>query len=110
MRQCTILFIVALLFMLAWTTITHRRHQAYHADPLRHIEPFQLNVNTANAHMLDLLPGIGPVIAQRIVAFRQSQGPLTHLDQLQQVRGIGSMTRQKVDPWASCGPTPPRQP
>jgi competence protein ComEA len=48
-----------------------------------------LNLNTATAADLDGLPGIGPVLAQRIVDYRDQRGRFTAVDQLDDVPGIG---------------------
>jgi competence protein ComEA len=48
-----------------------------------------VNLNTAGAAELDALPGIGPVLAQRIVDHRTREGPFTSVDQLDDVPGIG---------------------
>jgi competence protein ComEA len=48
-----------------------------------------LDLNRATAADLDGLPGIGPVLAQRIVDYRLQQGPFTSIDQLDDVPGIG---------------------
>ncbi|WP_040336972.1 ComEA family DNA-binding protein [Candidatus Blastococcus massiliensis] len=48
-----------------------------------------VNLNTATAADLDGLPGIGPVLAQRIVDHRRGQGPFRSVDQLEDVPGIG---------------------
>ena len=49
----------------------------------------RININTASANLLDSLPGIGPVIAQRIVDYRTENGPFAHTADLSQVEGIG---------------------
>ena len=52
-----------------------------------------LNINTATASQLDeALPGIGPTLSERIVAYRQQNGPFTRTDQLMLVNGIGQGT------------------
>ncbi len=52
--------------------------------------PTQLvNVNTASATELEELPGIGEVIAQRIVDYRTENGPFASVDDLEDVSGIG---------------------
>ena len=49
-----------------------------------------INVNRATAKELDALPGIGPVLASRIVNYRKVNGLFSTVDDLQKVSGIGS--------------------
>lgn len=49
-----------------------------------------INVNRATAHELDSLDGIGPVIAKRIIAYRNSNGPFMAVEDLLKVSGIGA--------------------
>ena len=48
-----------------------------------------VNINTATAEELDVLPGIGPALAGRIIAYREEHGPFTAVEQLLEVSGIG---------------------
>ena len=48
-----------------------------------------LDLNTATASDLESLPGIGPVLAQRIVTYRDESGPFRTVEQLAEVSGIG---------------------
>lgn len=48
-----------------------------------------LNLNRASATELDTLPGIGPVLAERIVADREANGPFASVEDLTRVAGIG---------------------
>lgn len=48
-----------------------------------------VDLNAAGAAELDALPGIGPVLAQRIVDYRTSNGRFASVDDLRQVEGIG---------------------
>jgi competence protein ComEA len=48
-----------------------------------------LDLNTATATQLDQLPGVGPVLAQRIVDYRTQHGAFRSVDELRQVSGIG---------------------
>jgi competence protein ComEA len=48
-----------------------------------------VNLNTADLTQLDTLPGVGPVLAQRILDYRTQNGPFATIDQLQEVPGVG---------------------
>jgi competence protein ComEA len=48
-----------------------------------------INLNTATPEQLDSLPGIGPVLAQRILDWRTEHGRFVSVDQLREVSGIG---------------------
>lgn len=54
--------------------------------------PGLVNINTASASELETLPGVGEVIAQRIIDYRDANGPFTSVDQLLDVSGIGDAT------------------
>ena len=49
-----------------------------------------ININTADATLLDTLPHIGPVTAQKIIDYRTANGPFLVITDLQKVSGIGS--------------------
>lgn len=49
----------------------------------------RININTASEKVLDTLPGIGPVLASRIVEYRQEHGPFQQTTDLSCVEGIG---------------------
>jgi competence protein ComEA len=48
-----------------------------------------VNLNAATSEQLETLPGVGPVLAERILAFRAQRGGFTSVSQLRQVSGIG---------------------
>lgn len=76
-----------------------REPQAATAKPTTPREPNStepIDINTANAEQLTQLPGIGPVIAARIVEYRQNNGYFTRLDQLTEVKGIGPARFRKI--------------
>jgi len=52
----------------------------------------KINVNTADVDELQKLPGIGPVMAQRIIEYRQEHGEFKNIYELERVRGIGEAT------------------
>lgn len=51
--------------------------------------PGKVNINTADAAQLEALDGIGPTLAQRIVAYREEHGPFTDIESIMDVNGIG---------------------
>ena len=55
-----------------------------------------VNINTATAEDLDQLPDIGPVLAQRIVAYRNEFGHFSCVEVLLHVNGIGEKTLAKI--------------
>jgi len=58
-----------------------------------------LDLNNATAADLDALPGIGPVLAQRIIDYRQSHGPFRNINDLEQVSGIGPKKLALIKPY-----------
>ncbi len=63
---------------------------------------FQLDPNTAPADSLELLNGIGPTLAQRIVAYRQDHR-FEQIEDLEQVSGIGSGLVLRLRPYLVIG-------
>lgn len=57
-----------------------------------------VDLNTATAEQLDTLPGVGPVTAAAIVAWRQANGTFATVDQLGEVDGIGPARLEKLRP------------
>jgi competence protein ComEA len=60
--------------------------------------PAAVNLNTATVQQLDALPGVGPVTAAAIVAWRDANGKFTSVDQLAEVDGIGPGRLEKLRP------------
>lgn len=57
-----------------------------------------IDPNTASAEELDRLPGIGPALADRIVAERERGGPFRSVEELQRVPGIGPAKLTRIAP------------
>ena len=68
------------------------------ARPTSASEPHRLNLNEAGAATLTSLPGIGPALADRIVAFREKNGFFQSVDDLVHVQGIGSNQVERLRP------------
>ena len=63
-----------------------------------------LNINTASAADLEELPRIGPALAQRIVEYREANGPFQSIEDLQQVSGVGPALIEQIEPLITVGP------
>ena len=57
-----------------------------------------VNLNTADEAALDTLPGVGPVMAQNILAWRETNGKFTTVEQLQEITGIGPSRYAQLSP------------
>ncbi len=55
-----------------------------------------VNLNQASAEELTKLKGIGPKMAERILAYRKEHGPFKTVDQIVEVKGIGNAKFQKL--------------
>jgi competence protein ComEA len=60
--------------------------------------PVVLDLNAATVAELDTLPGVGPVLAGRIVEWRDVHGRFASVDQLREVSGIGARTFERLKP------------
>jgi competence protein ComEA len=63
-----------------------------------------IDINTATLEQLDSLPGIGPVIAQRIIDYRTANGPFASIEQIKEVRGIGDALFENIKDRITIGP------
>ncbi len=57
-----------------------------------------VNINTASAGQLTALPGIGPKLADAIIAYRQENGDFKSVDELTKVKGIGDKLLARLRP------------
>lgn len=62
-----------------------------------------ININTADAELLDTLPGIGPSKAAAIIDYRTEHGPFARIEDIQNVSGIGPSTFADIQPFITVG-------
>ena len=72
-------------------------------EPAQAERPSTIDINSASADELTALPGIGEVLAARIVAYRTANGPFVRGDQLMAVDGIGTVTYERLRPHIRVG-------
>lgn len=80
------------------------------APALKAAPTFAVNINTADAATLELLPRIGPALARRIIEHRAAHGPYGALGDLDRVPGIGSATLERLRPHITFGAGESRPP
>lgn len=66
-------------------------------------ESQRININRAEAWLLEALPGIGPALAQRIVDYRSASGAFQRVEDLKRVQGIGEQTYEALKDLISVG-------
>ena len=77
--------------------LTAGRDQAENSRQLRALLPGEtININTSDAESLQRLPGIGPVLAEEIIAYRENEGLFLRPEDLMNVPGIGEKTYSLV--------------
>lgn len=62
-----------------------------------------IDINTASMDALQEIPGVGPVLAQRIVTYREQNGGFSTVEQLLEVSGIGEATFAQMEPMVTVG-------
>lgn len=88
---------LALGGVLLWR-LTHLPHDQSH-PPID--AGYRIDLNRADAATLQLLPGLGPSIAENVVHHRQTHGPFRAAAELENVRMIGPVLRERIEPWVT---------
>lgn len=58
-----------------------------------------VNINTADADQLQMLPRVGPALADRIIGYREANGPFKTVEEIVAVKGIGDRSLEKLEPY-----------
>lgn len=93
------LLVLTALFLLSVGTVYLLTPRTVQGDytveaqaPVEKTDADKVNINTADADELETLPGIGPVLARRVIDWRTANGSFTCPEDLLQVSGIGQTT------------------
>jgi competence protein ComEA len=100
-RRETVVLLILIICLAVINTINYIRREQQKAQHMVYIEELavQISVNEASADELEMLPGIGPSLASRIIEYRQTHGGFKTLDELKNVRGIGEKLFAKIQPY-----------
>ncbi len=101
--------------VLATVALASARPEDPNAEPIRSVplhspaaralrDGQPVDLNTAQASDFALLPGVGPKLAERIVAERERRGGFARLEDLQRVKGIGPATFARLAPLLRLSP------
>ncbi len=63
----------------------------------------KININTADAVVLDKLPGVGPARAADIIAYRESKGGFKSIEEIKNIKGIGDKTFEQMKDLITVG-------
>lgn len=75
------------------------------ADPVRSLWlGIRFDLQSASAETLQIVPGIGPRLAARIVEDRERNGPFRSVEEVERVKGVGPKLRARLALYAHVGP------
>jgi competence ComEA-like helix-hairpin-helix protein len=89
------LFVSSAVFLLLFAAVVSANTKK---PPLRPI-----NINTATSEQLQLVPGIGPTTAEKILTMRKSYGPFKSVDDLLAIKGLGKKRLDKMRKYLTVG-------
>ena len=99
--------VLSITLLCVMIKLASQRVEGHAADPLdRVVNDYRINVNQADAHLLELLPGVGPSIAENLIQRRETSGPFLQPEDLQGVLRIGPVLSERMSPWIEFGPGP----
>ena len=67
------------------------------------LAPRRIDVNSATAEELQLIPGIGPVLSRRIVEYRERHGGFRSVQELERVYRVSSRLVESIEPYVAIG-------
>ena len=99
-REILVLAIL-IAILIALNIVNYAKRERLKANALVVVEEIavKIPINNARIDELDVLPGIGPALAGRIVAYRKEHGPFKTVEDIKKVKGIGNKLLEKMLPF-----------
>lgn len=96
-----LVLVILIAVLIALNIVNYAKRERLKASTLVIIEEIavKISINTAQTDELDVLPGIGPALADRIVVYRKEHGPFKTVEDIKKVKGIGNKLLEKVLPF-----------
>lgn len=90
--------VVAAAFFCAFCMVvsSSAAEEATKAAPAKPVLSGKININTANAEQLEMLPRIGTKTVQSIIEYRTQNGPFKKIEDITNVKGIGEKTLEEL--------------
>ncbi|HEX9630808.1 MAG TPA: helix-hairpin-helix domain-containing protein [Pyrinomonadaceae bacterium] len=95
-RAITSMSVIAMVFLACGACARMPRSNAPPPDIRKTEAPFHLNINIASAEELEKLPGVGKVIAERIVSYREQYGRFRRPEELMMVTGVSDKKFREI--------------
>lgn len=99
-EKLVILFLLAMLFLgsgvLYYKKINPAPMHFVEFDESKILEAAKINLNSANKEKLMKLKHIGPVLAERIISYRETSGPFADKEDVKNVKGVGDKTYEDI--------------
>jgi competence protein ComEA len=111
-QVATLVLLIVVAGLIGWRWYSD--HRGARPTDLQRGLTHRIDLNRASRSELMQVPGVGPNMADRIVAYREGQGQFRRVEDLAGVHGIGDATLNKLRPWVSVDSvddaTPPVEP
>ena len=96
-----LVLVILIAVLIALNIVNYAKRERLKANTIVVVEEIavKISINTAQTDELDVLPGIGPALAGRIVAYRKEHGPFKTVEDIKKVKGIGNKLFEKMLPF-----------
>lgn len=100
-KKETIVLSIIVIFLIIINIINYVKREQLRKNTAIIVEEMavRIPINRAWTEELELLPGVGPALAERIIVYREKHGEFKTLSDLKNVKGIGDKVLQKIKPF-----------